>query len=419
MMTLAEYRERVVSLGEPVDAVEVPLEDALGLVLAEPVTARLSVPPFSNSAMDGFAVRAADVAGASEASPVTLPVSADIPAGTTDLANLEPGTAARIMTGAPVPPGADAVLQVELTTDMPGNMAPEPPTEVTFLSALDAGSNIREAGSDIRDGDPAFDAGVRLAAGHISALASVGYGAVSVHRRPRVGVLSTGSELRRPGESVALGQIPDSNSLLLSGLIIEAGGEPVVLHSTTDDVAEFAQIVAESSADLDMLVTTGGVSVGAFDVVKAHLSTHGIDFTQVAMQPGKPQGSGLLAVPGRERSLPTVCLPGNPVSVFVSAHLFAIPLLRVLGGEPAPPLTLEREEAGTTWHKSPHRVQLMPCIRERANTGEPRGRILPASQSGSKSHHVYSIPAARGFAVTPAEVTQVSEGDPIDVWWLP
>ncbi|WP_182353151.1 gephyrin-like molybdotransferase Glp [Flaviflexus huanghaiensis] len=404
MMSFDEYRKRVLALGSALSSEAVPLHAAQGMVTAEPVFARFAVPPFDNSAMDGFAVRSEDVASA----PVTLRVTADIPAGRTDVPELEPGAAMRIMTGAPMPKGADAIVQVEKTENPERNMRAEAPDEVTILEAVPSGRNLRFAGEDIDAGELAIEAGVRLGPTQLSALASIGHGFVRVHRRPVVGVLSTGSELRKPGEDLQPGQIPDSNSTLVRLMVREAGGQDILLSSSSDDTKQFEAIIKEHDY-LDALVTTGGVSAGAFDVVKEYLSEHGVDFVSVAQQPGKPQGSGMLRIGDRE--IPVLCLPGNPVSVFVSMKVYGDSLIAKLSGLTDTDIPWQVWKAGASWTTSAGRAQFMPVVAD----GD---RVVPAGRGGSKSHLVYSLMKTRGLAYIPADVDSVDHGDDVRVWWL-
>lgn len=405
MISFDEYREHVLSLGSPVSTETLPLHAADGMVTAEPIFARFAVPPFDNSAMDGFAVRADDVADL----PVTLRVSADIPAGRTDVPELEPGTAMRIMTGAPLPSGADTVIQVEKTENAGQNMASEAPEEVTFLETASTGANVRMAGEDIAAGELAVEAGVRLGPTQLSALASIGHGYVCVHRKPVIGILSTGSELRRPGESLLPGQIPDSNSTLVRLMVRAAGGKDVVLSTSSDDPAHLAATLEKHGAYLDGLITTGGVSAGAFDVVKEHLRSRGVDFVSVAQQPGKPQGSGLVTLAGRQ--IPIVCLPGNPVSVFVSMKVYGEAMIATLAGMSDTTIPWQTWQTGTSWRTPEGRAQFMPVVAE-------NGFVVPAASGGSGSHLVYSLMKTRGLAYVPADVDEIAEGDAVKVWWL-
>lgn len=400
MKTFDDYRSLVLSLGSPLPTEVKALSSTLGFVCAEPVMATYPVPPFDNSAMDGFAVRASEIS-----SGVTLPIAVDIPAGRVDVPPLSEGTAARIMTGAPVPAGADAIVPVEQVEDAGGHMAREARTEVTFTGEAELGRHIRLAGKDIEEGELAVPAGTMLTASHLSALASIGTGVVRVHRKPIIGILSTGTELVEPGQPLKPGQIPDSNSLLLRSMVAEAGGIPVVLRTSGDEVADF-EAALRSETYIDALITTGGVSAGAFDVVKEYLSGHGIEFHRVAMQPGKPQGCGVLNVDGRP--VPTLCFPGNPVSTYVSMLVYGRALMaRLTGASTDIPWT--DLPAAADWSTPPERAQFLPAI----ITAEG---VAPATAGGSRSHLVYSLTKASALAYVDADVESVSRGDIVKVW---
>ena len=398
MITVEEYQESVLGRVEPLAPRRVPVDRAHGLRLAEDVTAVLAVPPFTNSAMDGFAVRAADVA----ALPVALPVAGDVPAGTTDPVPVPPGGAVRIMTGAPLPAGADAVVPVELTDQPPG--AVELPAVVEVRRGVAAGAHVRTAGEDVRPGDTVLTAGTLLGATQLSAAVSAGHGELLVRPRPRVGVLATGDELCPPGTDPGPGRIPDSNSILVAGLVREAGCEPVVLGAVGDDPARLSEVVAAALPGIDALVTSGGVSVGTKDVVKAALADR-IGFTKVAMQPGKPQGFGLL-----EDRVPVFALPGNPVSVLVSFHVHVAPGLRRLLGLPAR-LPLGRARAAVAWRCPAGRRQFVPVLVE--DDGVELPSVRPASAGGSASHLVASLAAAEALAVVAEDVDAVAPGDEV------
>ena len=398
MITVEEYQESVLGRVEPLAPRRVPVDRAHGLRLAEDVTAVLAVPPFTNSAMDGFAVRAADVA----AVPVALPVAGDVPAGTTDPVPVPPGGAVRIMTGAPLPTGADAVVPVELTDQPPG--AVELPAVVEVRRGVAAGAHVRTAGEDVRPGDTVLTAGTLLGATQLSAAVSAGHGELLVRPRPRVGVLATGDELCPPGTDPGPGRIPDSNSILVAGLVREAGCEPVVLGAVGDDPARLSEVVAAALPGIDALVTSGGVSVGTKDVVKAALADR-IGFTKVAMQPGKPQGFGLL-----EDRVPVFALPGNPVSVLVSFHVHVAPGLRRLLGLPAR-LPLGRARAAVAWRCPAGRRQFVPVLVE--DDGVELPSVRPASAGGSASHLVASLAAAEALAVVAEDVDAVAPGDEV------
>ena len=305
--------------------VRLPLARCDGLALAEEVTSPLPLPPFDNSAMDGYALRAVDVAGAREDAPVELPVTEDLPAGRTDGPPLHPGTAHRIMTGAPMPPGADTVVPVERTD---GGRH-----RVRMTAPSDPGVNVRKAGDDIATGDVVLGAGTLLGPAQLGVAAAVGRAELPVHRPVRVLVLSTGSELVPPGQPLRHGQIYESNATQLAAAVREAGGEAEQLHFVPDDVAALDAVLTTALAQrldgVDLLVTSGGVSAGAYEVVKDAMAGRGVEFGKVAMQPGAPQGVGTY------RGVAVAALPGNPVSASVSFEVFVRPALRAAMGLPA------------------------------------------------------------------------------------
>ncbi|MHB1063441.1 MAG: molybdopterin molybdotransferase MoeA [Georgenia sp.] len=427
MITVEQHLDHVLTTVPVLAPRHLTLTEALGCVLVEDVVATLAVPPFDNSAMDGYAVRAADIAAASVEAPVRLRVVADLPAGSPERPEVGPGTAVRIMTGAPVPPGADAVVPVEATDQPAGPGAGSAlPEHVEIREAPVLGAHIRRAGGDIRPGDPVLALGSMLGPRDLAAAASTGHGTVLVQPPVRVGVLSTGAELVRPGMPLGPGQIPDSNSTLVTTLVATLGSRPVPLGSVPDDAETLRVRLRESLADVDVVVTTGGVSAGAYDVVKEVLAPLGdVTFTSVAMQPGKPQGFGVLHADDG-RAVPIFALPGNPVSVFVSFVLFVDPALRVMGGLARPdqrdrlaPLHLDAV-ADAGWRTSANRRQYMPVvIEERDVDGEAVRVVRPAAAGGSGSHLVGSLSRAAGLAVVEAEVDRVHPGDAVRVMMVP
>ncbi|MEE6271801.1 gephyrin-like molybdotransferase Glp [Georgenia sp. MJ206] len=420
MITVEQYIDRVLAGVRPLTPHRVALADAHGCVLAEDVVARLAVPPFDNSAMDGYAVRAADVAAAADR-PVRLPVTADVPAGATGAVTVEPGTAVRVMTGAPVPAGADAVVPVEHTDQPAGPGAGKAlPAVVEIRTAPSPGRHVRRRGDDVAPGATVLRAGTRLGAQHLSAAASAGHGDVLVHPRVRVGVLATGAELVPPGAPLAHGQIPDSNSTLVLGLVREAGAVPVPLGVADDEPESLRQVLAAGLTGVDAVITTGGVSAGAYDVVKEVLEPLGdVAFTAVAMQPGKPQGFGVLAAPDG-RAVPIFCLPGNPVSVYVSVHVLVRPALTRMAGTRAPERTLPAV-AAVGWGCPPGRRQYIPVVLEPRE--DPAGAVTlhvrPAAPGGSGSHLVASLARAEALAVVEADVPAVAAGDAVRVMMVP
>ncbi|PFG39310.1 molybdopterin molybdochelatase [Georgenia soli] len=427
MITVEEHRAAVLAAVSRLPARRVPLAEALGCVLAEDVVAVLSVPPFDNSAMDGYAVRSEDVAAATEAEPVRLRVIADLPAGSGERPEVLPGTAVRIMTGAPMPPGADAVVPVERTDQPAGPGAGSALPDVVAIQAPAApGAHVRRAGDDVTPGTVVVPAGIELRPRDLSTAASTGHGSLPVHPRARLGVLSTGSELVDPGAPLAHGQIPDSNTTMVAALAETLGVTPVPLGAVDDDPDALRRRLQDSLARVDAIVTTGGVSAGAYDVVKEVLAPLGeVAFTTVAMQPGKPQGFGVLHEDGR--GVPIFCLPGNPVSVFVSFVVFVEPALRVMAGRGTAeaPQTLQPvlvdALVGEGWRCPPGRRQYMPVVLDDRpeDDGGPYLLARPASRGGSGSHLVASLAEADALAIVDAEVQAVTEGDVVTVMMVP
>jgi len=390
MRTTDEHAAAAVALASAPIAIDLPLREAIGLVTAAPVLAAEPSPPFDNSAMDGFAVRWEDVASA-DASPVELVVVDESRAGKPATRGPGPGEAVRIMTGAVMPPGADTVVQQEVTTFADGI--------VTVTEACAAGSNVRRRGDDAEFGDEVVPAGVELAARHIASAAAVGVSKVSVFRAPRVGIVVTGDELVAEGAALAEGQIFESNSYLLEAAVRAAGGVPVLLGSVGDTPGEVLAAVAIDG--LELIVTTGGASVGAYDVVKAALSGAGVDFMPVAMQPGKPQGLG--RVDGRL----VLCLPGNPVAVAVSCEMFVVPMIRAMRGLP-PYRDWVEATARASWVTPAGREQFIPVRWH-------DGGVKPATAAGSGSHLMARLAQADALARVPADVAEVREGDTVRV----
>ncbi len=392
MRTVEEHQAVVAALVAPLAEETVPLAAAHGRVLARDVTAAVALPTFDNSAMDGYAARWSEVAGAAEA-PVRLPVAEDIPAGRTDVVPLAPGTVHRIMTGAPLPPGADVVIPVELT---------DAGTEIVEIrDAPAAGTHLRTAGEDIAQGSVALTAGTPLGAAQLGLAAAVGLEELPVRRRPRVLVLSTGSELVAPGNPLLPGQIYESNSALLVAAVEDAGGEARRLHFVPDDVDQFLGTVRAELEGADLLITSGGVSAGAFEVVKDAFGTLGtVEFAKVAMQPGGPQGAGTVD------GVPVVTLPGNPVSSFVSFEVFVRPALRRALG-----------------HASPDRLHVPARLTDPLRSPEGkrqflRGRYgggLVSQVGGPGSHLVAHLARANCLVVVPEDVTELPAGAEVDV----
>lgn len=478
-LSVEAYVAEVLAALTPLPAVDTPLFAAHGLVLAQDVTAALPVPPWTNSAMDGYAVRARDTESAVPQAPVILPVAGDVPAGTAP-APLVPGTAQRIMTGAMLPENADAVVKVEDTDQAPGPHPP--PAEVGIRVAARPGLNVRQAGEDVGIGDSVLTAGTFMTATAVASLASVGLSAVRAFPRPRVAVVSTGAELVEPGQELPAGAIPDSNSLLLAGLVAEHGARLASVSRSGDTAESLAMALIEAARGADLIVTSGGVSAGAFDplVMLAEDDEDGenventadgtvrLRLSKVAMQPGKPQGHGVVRIEdgGTHRQVPIITLPGNPVSVLVSFITVVAPALARLAGRDSVPGPLPgsgvrrphdalsmRARAAAAWRTPPGRRQHIPvrfvqaparasvedvegmedmensapgaaaesteraeCAERTESTGSTASPVLwvePTHRLGSGSHLVASMAAAEALAVVGEEVAEVAVGDEV------
>ncbi len=408
--TVAEHLAAVLAVATPLAPELASLDAARGLVLAEDIRSATATPPFDNSAMDGYAVRRDDLLDASEDNPVTLQVIADLAAGTSENPALEPGQAARIMTGAPLPDGADAVVPIE-DTDRGGLYF------ATVLRAPEPAAHIRRTGEDAQAGDTVLTAGSVLWPTRIAAAASAGRSSLLAHPAPRVAVISTGSELVTPGDVPRRGQIPDSNSYLLAAAVAEAGAVPIRIGAVPDDENTLRDLLATLADTVDAIVLSGGVSVGAYDVVKAVLAPlPSMTFGPVRMQPGKPQGFGRWPAGDDGAPGPVIfALPGNPVSAYVSFEVFVRPALRRLAGHTELHRPTITASAATGWNSPPGRAQYMPVTVER--TG-PDSRVRPAAAGGSGSHLVAGLGQATGLALVPEDVTRIDEGDLLTVMLL-
>ncbi|GAA0916118.1 molybdotransferase-like divisome protein Glp [Streptomyces thermoalcalitolerans] len=423
LWSVDEHLEDVLTTVRPLEPIELHLLDAQGCLLVDDVTVPVSLPPFDNSSMDGYAVRTADVSGASEEFPAVLDVVGDVAAGSAEPLHVGPGQAARIMTGAPLPPGAEAVVPVEWTDGGLGggpvgamrarSLHPEGAGgHVRVYRPVEARAHVRAQGSDVKAGDRVLKAGTVLGPAQIALLAAIGRGTVRVRPRPRVVVLSTGSELVQPGERLGPGRIYDSNSFALTAAARDAGAIAYRVGAVTDDADTLRSTIEDQLVRADLLVTTGGVSVGAYDVVKEALSHvgdadepgGGVEFRKLAMQPGKPQGFGTV---GPEH-VPLLALPGNPVSAYVSFELFVRPVIRTLMGLP-----------------DVHRPTVRATLAADKALASPKGRrqflrgtytdgeVRPVGGAGS--HLVAALAQADALIVVPEDVESVEPGAEVEV----
>ncbi|MDI1289554.1 MAG: molybdopterin molybdotransferase MoeA [bacterium] len=397
MLSVDDYRDGILAGIGVLSPIEVPLSSAHGCVLAADVAAPWPLPSFDNSSMDGYAVIASDIANASDANPVSLTVIDDVPAGFRSTEAVTAGTAVRIMTGAPMPEGADAVVPVERT---------DGGTEVVFVNQpVDRGGYIRRAAEDVVAGEIVLEEGTLIGARQLAILAAVGCGLVFVHPRPRIAVISTGSELVEPGLPLRHGLISDSNSYLLVAAAREAGADAYRVGPIMDDERLFMETVEDQIHRCDLILTSGGVSMGAYDTVKTVLSALGtVEFVKVAMNPGMPQGHGFVG----EEHVPIITLPGNPVSSYISFENFVRPVIRRMRGIEdimRPELQAECGEAlnSPSGKRQFARARFLPS-----------GAVVPTG-TGQGSHVMGGLAHAEGLIVIPEDVTKIEVGEIVTV----
>lgn len=386
----------------------VALEAALGRILAQPITARDSLPPFANSAMDGYAVRAADLAAATAASPAMLRVVGDVAAGSVPDVTVAGGTAVRIMTGAPLPPGADAVVPVEDTNEAWRDQERPLPAQIQIRRGVNAGDYVRFPGEDIEAGTHILSAGHRLRPQEIGVLASLGVHQVPVVRRPKVGVLATGDELIPVEVPLQPGKIRNSNGYTQLAQVAALGAVPVSLgiaRDTEEDVRN--RLGAGLAAGVDLFISSAGVSVGAYDVVKAVLEAEGnVGFWRVRMRPGKPLAFGTY------QGVPYLGLPGNPVSAMVSFERFARAAILKMGGH----TRLERPQIQVVLQEkieSDGRESYIRAVVEKRD-----GRYLATTTGSQGSHIMTSLVKANALLIVPEGVLAVDPGDSLTAWML-
>jgi molybdopterin molybdotransferase len=433
LLSVEAARDAVLAATEPVGTESIAPADALGRVTAETVSAQVSLPPWDNSAMDGYAIRAADTTAATETEPVRLQVIGDIAAGAAPDVTVEAGTAARIATGARMPAGADAVVPVEATTPLDAEGRPGPrgrdatgpvPSACLVHERVTPGGSVRDEGSDLRAGGTLLSEGTAMTAAAVALLAGAGVERFLVHRLPRIAVLATGDEVRTPGEPLGAAGIPDANGPGLRALVTAAGGKPIDLGIAKDDLADVLDRLRTALTDgADALIVSGGVSVGPYDVVKTAIETIGhIDLWRVAVQPGKPFAFGTADRPGGGAPVLLFGLPGNPVSSAVTFELFVRPAIRALAGRRDLMRPVDRGVLSEPVSKSKGRRAFIRVEAERDETGAPlrdgRGHVLVHLAGGQGSHVISALAAADALAVIPEADDSLPAGAEVALWWL-
>lgn len=434
--SVEEARDAVLAaIGTPLEEAVVTLDTALGRVLSRDVVAAVTLPPWDNSGMDGYAILAADVAAAREDVPARLDVTADVPAGGIADHGVRHGSAIRIATGAPIPPGADAVVPVEQTTPVDAAGAPGArgrdaagplPAAILVHAAVSVGAHVRRRGTDLTQGATILAAGTALSPAAVALAAGAGSASLHVRRRPRVGVLATGNEVRPAGTDLGPAGIPDANGPGLRALVTASGAEPIDLGIAPDDLdAVVARLGTALDAGADAIVVAGGVSVGPYDVVKLAFEAVGeIGLWRVAVQPGKPFAFGTAPRRTGGRAL-LFGLPGNPVSSFVTFELFVRPALRALAGRRDLLRPVDRAVLLDEVRTAPGRRAFLRVTAERDHDGAPSrdadGRVLvrlSSGPAGQGSHVLSALAAADALAVVPESVETHQAGDPVELWWL-
>ncbi len=408
MLSVSDALSQVLANFKPLDAEWVPTAYAAGRVLAQTVRASLDLPPFPNSSMDGYAVRAADVRAASPATPAALTVIGDIPAGTVPSVVVRPGCAVRIMTGAHMPQGADAVVPIEATDDSRSTGGGPLPEAVRVMKAVEAGEYVRHRGEDMKAGAEILHPGMVLRPYDLGMLAATGCSKVSVVRRPRVAILSTGDELVPVEMEPGPGQIRDTNGYTLGALVRKYGGEALMLGAAPDQAEAVDRMLGEALEQAaDVIVSSAGVSVGAYDVVKAAVERRGVlSFWKVRMRPGKP------IVFGRLGAVPFFGLPGNPVSAVVGFEVFVRPALLKLGGRTRIDKPVVSVLLTETWHSDGRESYL------RAVVSREDGRYVARSAGGQGSNMISALSAANALLVVPEDVTEAPAGSTLLAWML-
>lgn len=436
LLSVEEARELVLAaIQGPLPLETVPVTEALGRVLAAPVTSQTALPPWDNSAMDGYAVRSADLADARADAPVLLRVIGEVAAGSAPTVVVERGTAIRIATGAAVPPGSDAVVPVEQTTPLTadglrgrrGRDAAGPlPGAVLVRVAVRPGDSIRRRGSDLESDRVILEPGDELTPAAVALTAGAGVPVVGVHRRPRIAVLATGDEIRPAGTALGAAGIPDANGPGIRALARDAGADLIDLGIAADRLDDVMARLTTGIAEADAIIVSGGVSVGPYDVVRTAFDRLGtVNLWRVAVQPGKPFAFGVARRPGSEEWSPPVLLfglPGNPVSSFVTFELFVRPAIRRLQGRSRLLRPVDRAVLVDPVTKSSGRRAYIRVRAQRHPDGSPvrdgQGRVQVGLAGGQGSHVMTALAAADALAVIPEAHDSLAAGAEVDLWWL-
>ena len=412
MLSVEEAYERIMACFSQLDSVQVPLLDSLGQVLASDVYSPLDLPPMTNSAMDGYAVRSEDIQGAGADSPRTLKVIGLVAAGSVSDDTVVPGTSIRIMTGAPIPDGADTVVPFEETDEVKRRQSGAAMDQVNILSGLGRGSNVRPAGEDVRNGEHVLEAGTVIRPSEIGVMASLGLGQVSVTRRPVVSILATGDELVSTGMPLERGKIFDSNSFSVAASVAAAGGVPRVLGIARDNIEDLHRKLSEAEGS-DLIITSAGVSKGDYDIVKDVLTQRGeMNFWSVRMRPAKPLAFGQIAQEGRG-PVPLMGLPGNPVSAMVAFEMFARPAIAImLGKRPMPRPSVEGILTGPIYNTDGRRVYA------RVEVTRSNGSYYANPTGPQGSNILTSMSRANGLAICPEDLRSKAAGEKVRIIML-
>ena len=415
LLSVEEAYRQIMACFAPLEVEERPILECLGQTLAADVHSPLALPPLANSGMDGYAVRREDITGASEDSPRNLRVIGLVAAGQVSTQTVESGTAIRIMTGAPVPAGADTVVPFEETDEIGRRESGRPLTDIDIQADLPLGCNVRPAGEDVQPGMLVLEAGTVIRPSEVGVMASLGLERAKVIRRPRVAVLSTGDELAYLGEELAGGKIYDSNSFSVAASVLAAGGVPKVLGIARDTLEDLHRKL-EEVADSDLLVTSAGVSKGDYDVVKDVLTERGdINFWSVRMRPAKPLAFGMLRgdAANGNRPIPLMGLPGNPVSAMVAFEMFARPAIRaMLGRQRLARPTVEGVLTGPIYNGDGRRVYARVEV-------EKRDGVYYANPTGPQGSNILtSMSRANALAVCPEDLPAKQAGERVNIIML-